>query len=183
MSRECTVCKHPKRSKIDKMLADGIPYGTIAKQFDLSKQALQRHKTKHLLPQQVPPEIVAVTVLDPATETIRAKPGIRGFDLDGLYHKMEVMVEKNFEIIEKFELLDEEGNFVGTAADIKAKAAAITAMKSTLEFIAKMFGLLNQEGTSPGYLELKDRYEKQKQFILEHLCDHCRTEFLKYLEE
>lgn len=181
MGSKCTICIHPKRKKIDAAILDGESRRSIANRFGVSEAAVQRHK-KHILP-KVPAEVVAVAILDPATETIKAKPEIRGFDLDGLFDKMQVMIDKNFEIVEKYELLDPEGNFIGTAADVKAKASAITSMKGTLEFIAKMFGLISSDGVSPGYLQLQDRHEKMKQFVMEHMCDDCRVEFLKHLEE
>lgn len=44
----CTVCSHPQRESIDKLLAAGtISRRTIANQFGISDGAVQRHKTNH----------------------------------------------------------------------------------------------------------------------------------------
>lgn len=182
MARECTICNHPKRKKIDEMIIQGKRITAIAQQFAISKDAIHRHKKNHVLP-PVSPETVAVTVLNPVAETIRTQPVINGFDIENLFHKMEVMVDRSFQLVDKYEMLDKDGKFIGTPADVKAKAAAVNSLRGSLEFISKIFGLISQDGTSPGYLQLLDKYEKQKQFILEHLCEHCRVEFIKFLEE
>ena len=182
MSRACKICNHPDRKEIDEMLVMGVSYGTIAKRFGCSKPSIQRHKTNHLIP-KIPPEAVALAVLDPVNIPVNTIPKVNGFDLENMFEKIQVMLEKNFELVDKYELLDVDGNFIGTPADVKAKAAAISAMKGTLEYVSKLFGLVSPDGVSPGYLQLKDKYEKQKQFILEHLCDDCRVDFVKFLEE
>jgi hypothetical protein len=46
MARPCTICRHPKRSEIDLILAGGkTGYRDIAGHFAVSHNALQRHKT------------------------------------------------------------------------------------------------------------------------------------------
>lgn len=47
MPRTCTICEHPQRQKIDKLLVQGEPYRDIAGRFSLSRSALSRHK-EHL---------------------------------------------------------------------------------------------------------------------------------------
>src|SRR5215203_636901 len=44
MPRTCTVCSHEKRYEIDSILVErSKPYRTIARQFDVSKDAVSRH--------------------------------------------------------------------------------------------------------------------------------------------
>jgi hypothetical protein len=47
MSR-CTVCNHPRRPEIDAALAAGAPSTRLAALFNLSHDALQRHRASHL---------------------------------------------------------------------------------------------------------------------------------------
>jgi hypothetical protein len=47
MVKRCSVCNHPARPEIDQAIMAGLPYRTLAAQFDLSASALCRH-TKHL---------------------------------------------------------------------------------------------------------------------------------------
>src|ERR1019366_5646505 len=47
MPRTCTVCSHPHRDDIDRLLLEGVPLRNIAKRFSLSAAGLFRHN-KHL---------------------------------------------------------------------------------------------------------------------------------------
>lgn len=51
MPQVCTICSHPKRAEIDKALvATGASVRAIARQYDVSKDALNRHvKNGHLV--------------------------------------------------------------------------------------------------------------------------------------
>ena len=48
MPRRCTVCLHPKRTKVDKALVANRTYRSIADEYGLSEAALKRHKKTHL---------------------------------------------------------------------------------------------------------------------------------------
>ena len=47
MPRPCSICSHPERESIDQALAEKEPYRIVAKRFETSKAALQRHKQGH----------------------------------------------------------------------------------------------------------------------------------------
>lgn len=44
---KCKVCSHKKRTDIEKLIVNRTPLRTIAKEFELSKSSIQRHK-KHM---------------------------------------------------------------------------------------------------------------------------------------
>jgi hypothetical protein len=48
MPRTCAICQHPSRADIDKVLAAGTSYRNIAKQHNVSPQAMFRHKDEHI---------------------------------------------------------------------------------------------------------------------------------------
>lgn len=48
MGRQCTVCAHPKLDEINKLLICSDSYRDIARQFNVSKDALARHKESHI---------------------------------------------------------------------------------------------------------------------------------------
>ncbi len=55
MARSCSVCNHPQRQEIDRMLLSGEPIARIARHFakfshdySLSRDSLSRHKLNHL---------------------------------------------------------------------------------------------------------------------------------------
>jgi hypothetical protein len=45
MPRTCTVCPHPHRDEIDRLLLAGTPLRNIAKQFSVSSASLFKHNT------------------------------------------------------------------------------------------------------------------------------------------
>ncbi len=48
MSRTCTVCGHPQRHAIEKLIVGGTANRRIATQFQLSEAAVRRHAAEHL---------------------------------------------------------------------------------------------------------------------------------------
>jgi len=48
MSRPCSICTHPERLEIDRLLLQGTSYRDIAGRFGLSKTAISRHKESHI---------------------------------------------------------------------------------------------------------------------------------------
>jgi hypothetical protein len=44
MPRTCTICRHPERGAIERALLAGEPYRAVARQFGVSKDALERHR-------------------------------------------------------------------------------------------------------------------------------------------
>lgn len=48
MSRTCTICTHPDKEEIDRLLLSGSSYRDIAGRFGTSKSAVERHKADHI---------------------------------------------------------------------------------------------------------------------------------------
>lgn len=48
---QCTICQHPRRPEIDHSLANRVSEHRVAKRFSVSRDAIHRHKKKHLPPQ------------------------------------------------------------------------------------------------------------------------------------
>jgi hypothetical protein len=48
MGRQCTVCNHRDIEEINRLLLCSDSYRDIARQFNLSKDALARHKESHI---------------------------------------------------------------------------------------------------------------------------------------
>jgi hypothetical protein len=48
MPRKCTVCTHPDRESIDRLLVEGGSYTEIVSLYSVTKPALSRHKAEHL---------------------------------------------------------------------------------------------------------------------------------------
>jgi len=50
MPRVCTICSDPRRSEIDAMIADKIPFLQIATKFGLNQKTVNTHGTHHVQP-------------------------------------------------------------------------------------------------------------------------------------
>jgi hypothetical protein len=48
MPQTCTICRHSERHDIEVDLRAGIPYRDIARRHDISKDAVSRHRAKHM---------------------------------------------------------------------------------------------------------------------------------------
>jgi hypothetical protein len=49
MGRKCEICSHPQREAIDSVLATGTaPFRAVSRQYQCSKDSLQRHAASHL---------------------------------------------------------------------------------------------------------------------------------------
>jgi len=48
---QCSVCQHPRRPEIDHSLANRVSEHRVAKRFGVSRDAIHRHKKRHLPPQ------------------------------------------------------------------------------------------------------------------------------------
>jgi hypothetical protein len=69
MSRTCSICRHPRRYDIEADLIAGTGYRDIARQRNLSKDALARHRARHMLSANAPNSVVGdiLALLDQAT--------------------------------------------------------------------------------------------------------------------
>jgi hypothetical protein len=50
MPRTCTICSHPLRAEIDRVLSEGGLIAQTASDYAVSPDALKRHRANHLLP-------------------------------------------------------------------------------------------------------------------------------------
>jgi hypothetical protein len=48
MPQTCSICRHPERQDIEADLRGGTPYRDIARRHNTSKDALSRHRAKHM---------------------------------------------------------------------------------------------------------------------------------------
>jgi hypothetical protein len=48
MPQTCTICRHPERHGIEADLRAGTPYRDVARRHHVSKDALSRHRARHM---------------------------------------------------------------------------------------------------------------------------------------
>jgi hypothetical protein len=54
MPRNCSVCRHPRRHEIEADLQAGLSYRDLARRYDVSKDAISRHRASHVSPDTTP---------------------------------------------------------------------------------------------------------------------------------
>lgn len=124
MPRKCTVCAHPNRDDIDKMILDGESLRDIAGRFGTSSSSLQRHKQDHL----------------PRT-LLRAQEVGEVARADSLLDQVYDLQARAINIL----------NHAETDGDQRTALAAIREARGCLELQGKLVGLL-QENTQVNVL-------------------------------
>lgn len=132
MPRVCTVCGHPRRPDIDRALVDGVPYRVIAKRYEASPAAVQRHKD-HV----------------PAT-LARARDAADVADADNLLGQLQELRAKALELLDKAE----------RAGDYRTALAGVREARGCVETLLEVSGELDRRGVvnivvSPQWIELR----------------------------
>jgi len=118
MSRPCTVCTHPKREEIDKLLVEGkLPNTTISSLFDVTEIALRRHRANHL------PE-----------KLVRAEGAREAAQAEDLLDQVKGLRNKTYGILLQAE----------KAGDLRVALSAIKEARACLELLAKLIGELDE---------------------------------------
>jgi hypothetical protein len=133
MPRTCTVCTHDLRHEINVALVHREPYRTIARQYRVSKDALQRHAHEHL------PKLL-----------VEAKQAVEVADADELLAEVRDLQARTLAILEASE----------EASEHRTALAAIREARANLELLAKLLGELDERPVvnltiSPEWLELR----------------------------
>ena len=53
MTMVCSICNHPKKLEIDRALIQGLNFSKIARDYEVSSDALRNHRDNHLSRQLV----------------------------------------------------------------------------------------------------------------------------------
>jgi len=63
---QCRACRHEKNSEIDRAIANGETYSSLAKRFNLSMTGLKRHRG------HIPPSVMPALTAMPSAEIVHA---------------------------------------------------------------------------------------------------------------
>lgn len=111
MRRTCTICTHPERANIDRLLIAGGSLRDIAGQFRLSKTALERHKNNDL----------------PAT-LVRVRGATYMAGADALLSQAQELQQRTIRLLDKAE----------KAGELRTALADIVAARGNLELLGKL---------------------------------------------
>jgi len=117
MPRTCTICQHPNREKINRLLVEGEIFRKIAENFSLSITSLHRHKTEHL----------------PGNLT-KAKEAQEIAKADSLLEQVKSLQNRALNILSQAE----------ESGDLRTALGAIREARCNLELLGKLAGELRE---------------------------------------
>lgn len=129
---DCSVCIHPQRAEIDRLLAtDAGSTRNVAKQFGLHYTAIHRHATNHL-----PPAIVESVVL------ARREDNLNAFDgLARIYTRLNLALDA----IDR-QLYDAQtGEYIYDAQAMGVLVTTADALRKLIDSAAKLMAMLEAE--------------------------------------
>ncbi len=126
MPRKCTVCTSPRKEKIDAEIAGDEPLAQIAKRHRVSRDAVGRHKKKHLTP-----ALVAVALERMRDESARSA-------YDATVDRLETLIDRLEDLLS---VAEERKSLVG-GANIARE------IRSALELVARLRGELQDKPQS-----------------------------------
>ena len=137
MAQPCSVCSHPDSVLINEaLIIEGQSNRAITRQYDLSKDAVRRHR-EHI------PELL-----------VKASQALEVAQADDLLDQVRNLQQRALAILDKAEAADE----------LRTALAAIAQARGNLELLGKLAGELQQEGATniqialvehPGYARLR----------------------------
>lgn len=120
MPRKCTICHHDKRKAIDADLVRLEPFRALARQYNVSKDALMRHHDNHL----------------PAA-LVKAKEASTVAHADTILAQVQDLRDRALTILDKAE----------SAEEYRSALGAIREVRGCLELLCKLAGELQESTT------------------------------------
>jgi len=115
MGRTCTVCTHKDLDEINRLLLCSDSYRDLARQFNLSKDALARHKESHI------PE--ALTKAEDIKEVAQA---------DKLLDELLKVREKTYSLLDKAEQAKEVKSWPGFLRELREQIKLMAELEGRL---------------------------------------------------
>ena len=133
MPRKCTICTHPECHAIDVSLVHREPYLTIARTYEVSRDALRNHAKEHL------PELL-----------VKAKNAVEVAEADDLLGRVEALQRRTLAILEAAE----------ETGELRTALSAIKEARGNLELVGRITKELDERPTlnlymNPEWLELR----------------------------
>jgi hypothetical protein len=144
----CSICRHERRHQIEIGLVHRVPLRVLAQRFDCSRDALHRHKHRHLTPQMAAAILAAQKPSEVDLEQLQR------CESEGLLGQL---VTQRARLQQHSEMALELG-------DVRTAVVVERCIVSNLELVAKLLGQLVQRHevsrtsilVSADYLELRE---------------------------
>lgn len=179
MALQCSICSHPKREEIDRAILSGEPVRAVARQFGVSRSALNRHKNNGHLSKAIARAtakeaglVVSDGAPTPGPQEIRAA---REVAVGGaLIEQMRDLLATARRLLTSAETQD----------DLRAAAPLLGQVRQTLETIGKITGEIPRDGGATVNVNLIEQQNNQFQtIVLEVMCPECRERVAARLRE
>ncbi|MBY0508669.1 MAG: hypothetical protein K2P94_00825 [Rhodospirillaceae bacterium] len=145
---QCSICNHPRRPEIDHSLANRVSEWRVAKRFSVSRDAIHRHKKKHL-----PPQLEAALLSQSGAASSIDLEALRKSESEGL---LQTLIWQKAHVLQQIDKA--EANMDPVAVSVFHKV-----LLENTKTIAKLVGdLASRSGhvtnnflIAPQYLELR----------------------------
>jgi hypothetical protein len=143
----CSICAHERRHQIELGLVHRVPLRVLAARFDCSRDALHRHRHKHLSPQMAAAILAAQKPSEVDLEQLQRS------ESEGLLAQLVTQRAR----------LQQHSDMALELGDVRSAVATERVIVSNLELVAKLLGQLVQRHEvtrtsillSPDYLALR----------------------------
>lgn len=167
----CTICNHSQRVEIDKALVAGATYREIAQRFEVSRDALYRHRKNGHIAEQIA-KVAKKKEIQQAKEVQAA-----------------ILAQEAQEVADAQTILDEVSRLKGRALTILDRAEtegtreacmALREVRGIVELLAKVRGELKGDGPTINIVQ-NPQFVEFKSVVLEVMCDECRERLTREL--
>lgn len=172
---KCKICDHPDRKTIELDIISGTSVRKLESKWKLNKNLFVRHRSHienmYLVEQALSPHPACTSVpaiIETAVSLSQSKH-LEGWEVQDA---IRMAFTEAINLIEYSKGID----------SVKDRATALNTLKGIIELIAKLYGMLNADGTSSSLMQVAGDYEQMREFIMTDLCDDCRLKLLGRLE-
>ena len=132
MGRPCSICGHPKRDEIDKLLLDKPNFRAISRQFDVGRKPLENHLSNHISDELLKSE--------DAKEALKADNTFSEYQ--AAKARIEVLSKKTYDLLATAEVAENHNACVGYIREARAQEGELREQRKLL---AELKGKLSSQ--------------------------------------
>ena len=122
MGRPCSVCGHPKRDEIDKLLLDKPNFRAISRQFDVGRKPLENHLSNH--------------ISDELLKSQDAKDALQADNTFSEYQaakaRIEALSKKTYDLLAKAEVTENHNACIGYIREARGQEGELREQRKLL---------------------------------------------------
>lgn len=154
MAQECSICTHSRRAEIDQAIARGDAHRAIAREFGVSRHALDRHKKNGHIAQQIAKAAEAKEIAQAET----------------LIDEVTALKARALTILDNAET---EGT--------REACLALREVRGIIELLAKVQGELPPDGTTVNINIIETQFNDFRTAVVGVMCPDCQRRLAEQL--